>query len=105
MLSKQSDVYRAIADGNRRRLLELLREQERSVQELMPHFDVTMGAISQHLRILEESGLVARRKQGRFRYYRAKPQALKRVHDWTAQYRSFWKSRLDRLGDYLDDTS
>ena len=97
------DVYHAIADGNRRRLLELLSDQERSVQEMMPHFDVTIGAISQHLQILLASGLVVRRKEGRFRFYRAKPQALKEIHEWTEQYRRFWESRLDRLGNYLDN--
>lgn len=102
-LSKPSDVYHAIADPNRRRLLDLLREEEHSVQQLMPHFDVTIGAISQHLKVLLESGLVARRKEGRFRYYRAQPETLKEVHDWTERYREFWESRLDRLGSYLDE--
>jgi len=104
-VNKQADVYQAIADGNRRRLLELLYEQERSVQELVPFFNVTLGAISQHLKILLASGLVARRKQGKYRYYRTRPAALKEIHDWTEQYREFWESRLDRLGDYLDDSS
>lgn len=96
------DVYHAIADANRRKLLTLLSERERSVQELMPHFDVTIGAVSQHLKILLASGLVTRRKDGRFRFYRSNPAALREVHDWTEQYRRFWESRLDRLGDYLD---
>ena len=96
------DVYHAIADPNRRKLLDLLAERERSVQELMPHFDVTMGAVSQHLQILLATGLVARRRQGRFRFYRSDPRALRDVHDWTARYRRFWESRLDRLGRYLD---
>ncbi|NKB59568.1 MAG: metalloregulator ArsR/SmtB family transcription factor [Alphaproteobacteria bacterium] len=100
--SKGLDVYHAIADGSRRRLLELLSGQERSVQELMPHFDVTIGAVSQHLQILLASGLVARRRQGQFRFYRASPQALKEVYEWTEQYRQFWETRLDRLGEYLD---
>jgi DNA-binding transcriptional ArsR family regulator len=98
------DVYHAIADPNRRKLLELLAGGERSVQAMMPHFDVTIGAVSQHLQILLESGLVAREKRGRFRFYRASPEALKEVHDWTRQYSRFWESRLDRLGDYLDGT-
>ena len=96
------DVFHAIADGNRRKLLDLLSEREHSVQELMPHFDVTTGAVSQHLKILLASGLVERRKEGRFRFYRAKPEALKDVHAWTEPYRQFWDSQLDRLGDYLD---
>lgn len=97
------DVYHAIADANRRKLLELLCEREHSVQELMPHFSVTIGAISQHLKVLLESGLVARRKQGRHRFYRTNPEALREVHEWTEQYRRFWRSHLDRLGDYLDE--
>ena len=98
------DVYHAIADANRRRLLQLVSQQERSVQELVPYFDMTVGAVSQYLKILLMNGLVARRKEGRFRFYRANPGALKEVHDWTEQYRRFWETRLDRLGDYLDET-
>ena len=99
------DVFHAIADPKRRRLLDLLGGGERTVQDLMQHFDVTLGAVSQHLKILLESGLVARRKDGRYRYYRANPAGLKEVHDWAEQYRRFWEGSLDRLGDYLDETS
>lgn len=99
------DVYHAIADGNRRKLLALLSQRERSVQELMPHFDVTIGAVSQHLKILLASELVTRRKAGRFRFYRATPAALRDVHDWTEQYRRFWEASLERLGDHLDGTA
>lgn len=97
------DVFNAIADPSRRRLLDLLRDEERSVQDLMTHFDVTLGAVSQHLAILLKSGLVARRKAGRFRYYRTNARALREVHEWSEQYRAFWEGRLDRLGDYLED--
>lgn len=103
-LNNPADVYHAIADPNRRRLLDLLREEERSVQQLMPHFDVTIGAVSQHLKVLLDNGLVARRKEGRYRFYRAQPEALKEVYDWSARYRAFWESRLDRLGSHLDET-
>lgn len=99
------DVYQAIADPSRRKLMELLSHEERSVQELVPYFDVTLGAISQHLKVLLDSRLVERRKQGRFRFYRARPERLREVHEWTRQYEEFWKSRLDRLGDYLDEQS
>ncbi len=95
------DVYHAIADPNRRKMLELLSHRERSVQELVPHFNVTLGAISQHLKILLDSRLVERRKAGRFRFYRASPAQLREVHQWTLQYQRFWESRLDRLDDYL----
>lgn len=96
------DAYHAIADGNRRKLLDLLSKRERSVQELLPYFDITLGAISQHLKILLASGLVARRKAGRFRYYRARPAALREIHEWTARYRDFWESSFDQLDAYLD---
>ena len=100
---KHSDVFHAIGDPNRRKLLDLLRDRERSVQTLVPHLNITVGAVSQHLKILHSCGLVSRRKEGRFRYYRARPRALKKVYDWTARYRRFWESRLDRLGKYLDE--
>jgi len=96
------DVYQAIADGNRRKMLDLLAVQERSVQELAPHFDVTLGAVSQHLKILLESGLVTRRRQGRYRYYRARPEGLEDVHQWLQRYAQFWEQRLDSLGAFLE---
>lgn len=105
MTVNQPDVYAAIADANRRRLLELLSEREHSVQELVPYFNVTTGAVSQHLKILLDSGMVLRRKQGRYRYYRARPAALKDVHEWTERFRRLWESRLDNLGEYLDEAS
>lgn len=100
---KHADVFHAIGDPNRRKLLDLLRDEERSVQALVPHLDITFGAVSQHLKILHQCGLVVRRKEGRFRFYRARPKALKRVYDWTARYRRFWESRLVRLEKYLDE--
>ena len=97
------DVFHAIADPNRRRLLDLLLAEERCVQELVPHLGITIGAVSQHLKVLLESGLVTRRKAGRYRYYRAAPEALDQVYRWTQQYRAFWQRRLDRLGEVLDE--
>ena len=74
------------------------------MQDLMPHFTVTIGAISQHLKVLLQAGLVLRRVEGRYRLYRATPEALREVHDWTTQFSVFWEPRLDRLGEYLDET-
>lgn len=102
---RQLDVYYVIADGNRRRLLDLLLEGERPVQELAPHLNITMGAVSQHLQILLRSGLVTREKRGRFRYYRADAEQLRDVYEWTRKYRRFWQRRLARLGTYLDENS
>lgn len=99
---KTGDVFHAIADANRRRLLELLREHEHCVQDLVPHLGITVGGVSQHLKVLLDSGLVTRRKQGRQRFYRASPEALDEVHAWTERYRRFWTERLDRLGSVLE---
>jgi DNA-binding transcriptional ArsR family regulator len=98
------DVFHAIADPNRRKMLELLSSKEQTVNELVTHFDVTVGAVSQHLKVLLESRLVSRRKEGRFRYYRAEHSRLKEVYDWTSQYEMFWMGRMRQLGKYLDET-
>ena len=98
------DVFHAIADPNRRKMLELLTGKERTVNELLSHFNVTVGAISQHLKVLLESQLVVRRKEGRYRYYRADPARLKEVYDWASQYEMFWMGRMRKLGKYLDET-
>jgi DNA-binding transcriptional ArsR family regulator len=98
------DTYHAIADPNRRRLLDLLRPGELPVQALVEQFDVSFAAVSQHLRVLREAGLVTRRAQGRSRLYQATPAALKEVNDWTSQYREYWQGRIRRLNAYLDRT-
>ena len=103
--SKTPDLFHAIADANRRRLLELLREEERCVQDLVPHLGITIGAVSQHLKVLHEAGLVTRRKAGRHRYYRADPAALAAIHRWVARFREEWQERLERLEGYLREPS
>jgi DNA-binding transcriptional ArsR family regulator len=98
-----TDVYHAIADPRRRAILELLGDTERPVQAIVDRFDVSFAAISQHLKVLREAGLVVRRRDGRSQRYRATPSALKEVHDWTAQYQVFWRTRLNRLRTHLDE--
>ena len=96
------DPFHAIADGTRRRLLELLGDGEVAVSELAENFDMTMPAVSQHLRVLRQAGLVTHRARGRQRLYRASPRPLRLVHAWTGRYERFWRHRLERLGSYLD---
>ena len=103
MSALTGDVYHAIADPRRREILELLGQDERPVRALVDRFDVSFAAISQHLRVLREAGLVTRRARGRSRLYRATPAGLKEVYDWTAQYRDFWRGRLSRLNRYLEE--
>ena len=100
-LDRGADVFHAIADANRRRLLDLLRDEERCVQDLVPHLGITIGAVSQHLKVLLDGGLVTRRKAGRHRYYRAVPNALGEVQAWVEHHRVFWESQLDRLERHL----
>ena len=100
--NNQLDVYRVIADPNRRKILELLSEKEHSVQAFQPHFDITLGAISQHLQLLHRAGLVSRTRRGKHRIYRLETRNLQQVDEWLNQFRRFWEDRLDRLGIYLD---
>jgi DNA-binding transcriptional ArsR family regulator len=100
--SQQDEVFHAIADPHRRQLLDLLASGETAAQALAGRFDISFAAVSQHLKVLLEAGLVSRRAQGRERIYRLAPANLRLVHDWTGSYRKFWRGRLKRLGDYLD---
>lgn len=99
-----SDVFRAVADPTRRAILELLREAELSATELAEPFQVSQPAISQHLRVLREAGLVRVEKIGRHRRYKLNPEPLREIDDWIGDYRMFWTRRLERLGEVLDET-
>jgi DNA-binding transcriptional ArsR family regulator len=99
----QPDVFTAIADPTRRRLVDLLGERDRNVTELAGYFAVSIPAISQHLRILREVGLVVVQQIGRQRFYRLRPRALRDVHDWVAVYQRFWDERFDALDKHLKE--
>ena len=100
--SAGDSVFHAIADPNRRHLMDLLADGEKSVQELARNFDITLAAVSQHLAVLLDSRLVARRASGRQRLYRLDAAPLHIVDEWTSRHRRFWQSRLTRLRAYLD---
>lgn len=96
-------VFQAIADPTRRQLLEMLGAGERTVGELADAFDVTLSAISQHLRVLRLAGLVSEERQGRQRVYRLNPEQLGEVNDWvTRSVEAFWRRRLTSLGEQLN---
>ncbi len=99
---KEPDVFHAIADKNRRKLLDLLSGDELPVKEIATHFDISMPAVSQHLKVLLNANLVSKRTAGPLRLYQARPDALREVHQWTSRYEKFWKRRLGKLGEYLD---
>ncbi len=102
-LSASTDIFQAIADPTRRALLDQLRNGEQPVKQLAEPFNMTLPAISQHLQILCEAGLVQVRKAGRQRLYRLNPEPLKEVSDWVNHYDQFWQEKLDALGNYLEE--
>jgi DNA-binding transcriptional ArsR family regulator len=87
MLPASPDVFQAVADPTRRALLGLLRDSERSVSELLQAFEVSQPAISQHLRVLRQAGLVEVRRAGRQRLYRLRAERFAAIYNWAAQYR------------------
>jgi DNA-binding transcriptional ArsR family regulator len=98
-----ADVFRAIADPTRRGLLELLGRGEAPVGELAASFDVSLPAISQHLRVLREVGLVRESRVGRQRRYRIAPAPLREVVEWVAYFERFWNQKLDQLERHLKE--
>ncbi len=102
------DVFQAIADPTRREIIGMLSRQKLNVNQVSDQFDVSRTAVSKHLRILRECGLITIEKKGRERYFNAHLESLVQVSDWVAQYRSFWNANLDRLESLLkteDQTS
>ena len=99
--TSRPDVFGAISHPARRRMIDLLAGGGRSVSTLAGHFVMSRPAVSQHLRVLLDAGLVTERRHGRERWYRAAPARLRPVHDWLAAYARFWDDRLQRLTDHL----
>jgi DNA-binding transcriptional ArsR family regulator len=97
-----SDAFHAIAEGNRRVLLDLLRGGEQPVGALVDETGLSYSLVSQHLQVLLDAGVVTRRPDGRQRIYRLDAAPLQGVHDWTAEYEQFWGERLARLRRRLE---
>ena len=96
-----STTFAALADPTRRAILARLASGECSVTELAEPFEMTMPAVSKHLRVLERAGLITRGRAAQWRPCRLEPAPLKEVADWAERYRRIWEARLDRLDDYL----
>ena len=96
-----SATFAALADPTRRAILARLASGERSVTELAEPFDMSMPAVSKHLRVLERAGLIARGREAQWRPCRIEAGPLKDAADWIGRYRHIWEARLDRLEDYL----
>ena len=96
------DVFQAIADPTRRTIIGILAEKKANVNELSDNFSISRTAVSKHLRILQECGIVTVEKQGRERHCRARLEGLAEVAIWINQYRLFWNDSLDRLEALLN---
>ncbi len=94
--------FAALAEPNRRRILDLLRVAERPVGDLVDALAVSQPAVSKHLRVLREAGLVEAHVDAQRRIYRLRPEPLRTVDEWLAPYRTLWESRLDTLARHLD---
>lgn len=100
-MQMRRDVFQAIADPTRREIIDLLAKQPLNLNAVSGNFDISRPAISRHIRILTECGLVTISLHGRERFCHANLQKLKAVADWTGHYRSFWERKLDALGLHL----
>lgn len=98
----QAAVFHALADPTRRGILDLLRATERSAGNLADRFPVSRPAVSRHLRVLRQAGLVVDRKEAQSRYYRLAPDALREVDRWLDRYRVFWTARMQHLKRYVE---
>jgi DNA-binding transcriptional ArsR family regulator len=96
-----SATFSALADPTRRAILARLLSGECSVTDLAEPFDMTMPAVSKHLRVLERAGLIGQRREAQWRHCRIEAGPLKEVANWTEHYRHLWEERLDRLDRYL----
>jgi DNA-binding transcriptional ArsR family regulator len=103
--NREPDVFGVISHPARRRMLDLLTEAERSVSDIAGHFEMSRPAVSQHLRVLLDAGLVTEQRHGRERRYRLIPERLSPVRDWIAHYERFWDDSLQRLQEQLSNRS
>ena len=98
-----SSTFAALADPTRRAILARLSAGEAPVTELAKPFDMSMPAISKHLKVLERAGLIGRSREAQWRPCRIEAGRLKEVADWVEEYRRFWEASFDRLDDYLKE--
>lgn len=97
-----SAKFAALADPTRRAILARLTEGEASVNDLAKPFDMSLAAVSKHLKVLEKAGLITRGKEAQWRPARLEPMGLKGMAEWLEHYRRYWESSFDRLDAYLD---
>jgi DNA-binding transcriptional ArsR family regulator len=101
-MKARRDVYQAIADPTRRAIIQMIAAEPLDIKSLTERFDMSQQAVSLHVKLLADCGLVRMEQRGRNRYCQPQLDKLAEVADWVAQYRQFWESRLDNLEVYLE---
>lgn len=101
IMETRRDVFQAIADPTRRKIINMIALNPQNLNAIAENFDVTRQAISLHIKILTECGLIAIRQDGRERYCSIQPQKLSEVAEWIEPFRKMWEERLDKLGHVL----
>src|ERR1700761_848206 len=100
-MDRLSEPFQALADPTRRAILARLTLGETSVNELAEPFEMSLPAVSKHLKVLERAGLISRSRDAQYRPCKLEAQTLKSIDEWLDEYRRFWEARLDRLDAYL----
>ena len=103
MTDPLSTTFAALADPTRRAILARLSSGEASVKELAEPFDMTLPAVTKHLKVLQRAGLITQGRKAQWRPCRLEAGPLREVSDWVAQYRRFWDESFDRLDEYLKE--
>ncbi len=101
-MEARRDVFQAIADPTRRKIINMVAHQSLNLNAIADNFDVSRQAISLHIKILTECGVIVIKQQGRERYCGVKLEKLNEVHEWTEQYRVFWTKKLRALKNFLE---
>lgn len=99
----ETEIFRALADPTRRAVFERLAAGEANATELRSGLPISQPAMSQHLAVLREAGLVSEQRQGRHVQYRISPEGLRPLQDWMLRYRAFWPQRIAALKDFLKE--
>jgi DNA-binding transcriptional ArsR family regulator len=100
-METRRDVFQAIADPTRREIIDLLSRESMNLNAIAEHFDVTRPAISNHIRILNECGIVAIEQAGRERICKIQPDRLKQISDWVGKYEDLWIQKIESFEKYL----
>lgn len=96
-------VFQALSDPTRRAIIRALAKRERTAGELATPFDMSLAAVSKHLKLLEQAGLMTRRVEGRTHYCRLNPKGFERAQGWLFFYERFWSERLDKLAEMVNE--